>query len=77
MGNFIEYERRGQTFINTPRGFMDELTYASYRHNRQTSPEIAPEGWRSIFGESVTQFEARYQAELNKLHDDDKRTFCS
>lgn len=42
---------------------VNALTYFSYRANRDRSPEISPEAWKTIFGEEVEQLEAEYQRE--------------
>ena len=63
MTVLIEYERHGQTFVTTPTGLVDELTYATYTFNRQRSPDITPGRWKKVFGEAVTQLERRYQQE--------------
>jgi hypothetical protein len=39
---------------------VDELTYASYKFNRERSPNIAPERWARIFPEAVA-LEKRFQ----------------
>lgn len=41
---------------------IDHLTYCSYRHNRNISPNVTPEQWKSIFF-NVDEMEARYQRE--------------
>ena len=40
-----------------------ELTYISYATQRNRTPEITPERWSGIYGNSVHDMEARYQAE--------------
>ncbi len=45
-------------------GFIDELTYTSYKFNRDRSPEIAPEQWRCIFPD-VDKLERRYKQEVS------------
>lgn len=45
---------------------IDALTFASYRFNRDRSPEIAPERWGRIFA-GVEALEARYQRERTAL----------
>lgn len=51
----------------TPEAVIDELTYISYAHNRDTS-NVTPESWKKVYGPSVDAMEARYQAEkaINK-----------
>lgn len=43
---------------------VDELTYLSYKANRQRSPHISPQEWASIYqnGEAM---EARFQREIH------------
>ena len=60
---FVEYEYRGQTFVTTPQGFVSTLTYANYRHNRCLAPQITPEEWQTVYGDT-TAMEQQYQAEL-------------
>ena len=62
MTELFEWEKSGKTFIGTPQQFVDELTYSSYKHSRQQSPEVT--GWETIFGAKTPLMEARYQAEL-------------
>lgn len=52
-----------QTSIGTfsPESLVDELTYLSYRHNRQT---MSAESLASLFPKSAAAMESRYQAEL-------------
>ena len=42
---------------------VDELTYRSYRHQREIAPQISPKRWESVF-QNVSQMEARYQKEI-------------
>jgi len=65
MMELLEWEKAGKPFIGTPQQFIDELTYANYKHNRQSSPTIT--GGETIFGAKTPVMEARYQAEL-KTH---------
>jgi valyl-tRNA synthetase len=44
---------------------IDDLTYASYRHQRTISPHITPEQWVTIFPTSALM-EARWQEEVAK-----------
>ena len=44
-------------------GLIDALTYSSYRHNREISPEVTPERWRKVFGPSTDAMEQKYQGE--------------
>ena len=48
MMELLEWEKAGKPFIGTPQQFIDELTYASYKYNRQSSPTMT--GWETIFG---------------------------
>lgn len=49
------------------RRLVDELTYRSYRANRNYDPTITPERWRQVYDPEnkgiVEAFEARYQKE--------------
>ena len=42
---------------------IDSLTYSSYRHNREISPEVTPERWQKVFGPSTDAMEQKYQGE--------------
>lgn len=42
---------------------VSDLVYASYRAQRDNSPEVTPERWGAIFDDSA-DLEARYQREL-------------
>ena len=48
---------------------FDELTYRSYRHQREISPKTSPERWAKIFGPSVTAMEERYWKECPDARD--------
>ena len=63
MTELFEWEKAGRSYIGTPQQFVDELTYANYKYNRQCSPDVT--GWETIFGPQTGRMEARYQAELN------------
>ena len=45
-----------------PTELVDELTYSSYRYNRQRSPGVTPKQWETIFS-NVEAMEARFQNE--------------
>ncbi len=45
---------------------IDFLIYASYRFNRNHSPEISPELWATVFI-NADKLEALYQKELAEL----------
>jgi len=62
MTELVEWEKSGKLFIGTPQQFVNELTYANYKYNRQCSPIVT--GWETIFGAKTPLMEARYQAEL-------------
>lgn len=64
MTDLLAWEKSGKSFIGTPQQFIDELTYANYKYNRQCSPEAI--GWETIFGTKTPLMEARYQAELKQ-----------
>lgn len=48
----------------TPRALMEEIMYASYKANRDASPEISPRSWAQVLP-NVPAMEERYQAEKN------------
>jgi hypothetical protein len=41
----------------------DYLTYVNYRANRGYTPEVTPEQWEKVYGQSVYAMEEKYQAE--------------
>jgi|TARA_R110000765_G_scaffold89285_3_gene170471 hypothetical protein len=46
-------------------GAVDQLTYASYRTNRDLEPDIKAERWGAIYGKAlVKKMEIRYQKEI-------------
>ena len=47
----------------TPEAIIDHLTYSSYAHNRDLSPDVSPERWAKLFGPSSAAMERRYQQE--------------
>lgn len=49
--------------VKTIPEIIDELTYASYRFNRQHSPEIGLDMWRISY-QNVDELEARFQKEV-------------
>lgn len=49
--------------IDSPQALLDELTYASYAHNRINSPQVTPSQWAKIYP-NVDALEARYQRAL-------------
>ena len=49
--------------INNESTFLiSELIYQNYMHNRQLSPQVLPEQWGAVFG-NTDKMEARYQTE--------------
>lgn len=68
MTDILEWEKGGQTFVGTPQQLVDEMTYSSYRHARQSSPASSVEGWACIYGGAVARLEARYQQEQAKAN---------
>lgn len=46
----------------TPTEIVDELTFRSYRAQRQARPDIQPERWWAIYGD-ITALEARFRKE--------------
>lgn len=46
---------------------IDELTYRSYKQNRLDNPQVSPERWKSIFGDSVDSMEPRFTKESNTI----------
>ena len=59
----IEGLKNGQSFVGTPQQWVDELTYASYRHTRLENPQDTPESWKVIYGSRIPALEARFQQE--------------
>ena len=58
------------THTHTVLGAIDNLIFAAYRYNRQTSPDVEPERWAAVFGDyDVEALEARYQAAQDKETD--------
>lgn len=45
-----------------PEEIVDHLIYMSYRHNRKLTPEITPDQWALLFGQTAAM-EARFQQE--------------
>lgn len=45
---------------------IDELTYRSYRWNRQLTPDVKAERWELIFGPQAIDMEARFQRERHE-----------
>ena len=44
---------------------LDELTYRSYKYNRDRSPEISAKSWAHVFVDAE-KYERRYQEEKAK-----------
>jgi hypothetical protein len=44
-----------------------ELKYHAYKFQRASSPEIAPERWKPIFGHDVDWMEEKYQKEVKEV----------
>lgn len=42
---------------------VDNLTYRSYKHQRDTFPDTHSERWEAIYGPQAVQMEERYQRE--------------
>ncbi len=40
---------------------IDDLIYNNYVYNRQRTPDITPEQWKVVYGDT-TKYEQRYQA---------------
>lgn len=43
-----------------------ELTYISYRHNREIAPDISAERWETVYADAKA-LETRYQTELSEV----------
>jgi hypothetical protein len=50
----------------SPENIVQDAIYMSYRYNRDRSPDITPEGWQSVFGDTRLM-EVRYQRERNEV----------
>jgi hypothetical protein len=48
-----------------PGDIVQDAIYVSYKFNRDRSPDITPEGWQSVFGDTRLM-EVRYQRERNE-----------
>ena len=46
-----------------------DLTYVSYRHNREIAPDVSAERWEKIYADAKAM-EARYQAEHAEISTD-------
>jgi hypothetical protein len=44
---------------------LDFLTYVNYRTNRNLSPDITPQQWTLVYGDTA-EMEARYQQEKQR-----------
>jgi hypothetical protein len=60
---YIENGKDGEQ-MDKLKEFIDELIYRSYKYNRQRSPEIPAEKWKTIF-QNATEMENRLQSESN------------
>jgi hypothetical protein len=49
--------------IRNPQQFVAELTYVSYRYNRDLAKEFSLERWARMYGPETAAMEQRYQAE--------------
>lgn len=55
--------------IPTTKGAMsvteifEDLTYTSYKANREAAPDITPKSWEKVYGPEVVAMETRYQAD--------------
>lgn len=64
------FETMGEIFApptENEKNLIDHLTYSSYRHNRNISPNITPEQWKSIFS-NADEMEKKYQEEIKSLN---------
>jgi hypothetical protein len=59
----------------TIRQFINAATYASYKSQRLNSPEVEPERWRKVYGNSVDAFEQQFQAEQTERETGIQRHF--
>ena len=48
--------------LQNANDLIKELSYKSYRYNRERSPDIDPKSWALVFIDAA-EFEARYQRE--------------
>ena len=55
-----------------PSEIVSELTYQSYAHNRQLSPDISPERWAKVFGVGAALMEERFHNERGNENDRDR-----
>ena len=62
MTKLVAWQKKGQEFIGTPQQLVNELTYTSYKFNRQRSPDLTPDQWTKVYP-NVDRLEARYQQE--------------
>ena len=60
----LAIEKNGNLHAMTITEFLDELTYANYKHNRGRAPDITPERWKTTYA-NVDAMEARYQRETH------------
>jgi hypothetical protein len=42
---------------------LTELSYQSYKANRDRAPHVVPERWREVYPEAADAFEVRYRLE--------------
>jgi len=61
---YLESQAENESVERTmkPMELVDELTYSSYRYNRQRNPEVTPKQWETIFS-NVEAMEVRFQNE--------------
>lgn len=50
---------------NNYPNLIGEMTYISYKYNRERSPNITPEQWRCVF-DNTEAMEERYQREITR-----------
>ncbi len=52
----------------TASEIIGEATYINYRYNRARTPNVTPEEWAVVFG-NTNDMEQRYQLELKEMQD--------
>lgn len=55
-----------QHYDDGQKEIISDLVYINYAHNRDISPEISPERWSQIYGDT-TNMEARYRKEKSEF----------
>ena len=50
--------------LQSAEDLLKELSYKSYRYNRERAPDISAQSWALVFIDAE-EFEARYQREIS------------